>query len=415
METTILSVSQLNMYVKSLFQADQNLAHVCIRGEISNLSHHYKTGHLYFTLKDDKCSMKAVLFSSGARGLVFTPENGLLVLARGRVSVFERDGVYQLYVETLEPDGIGALHLAFEQLKEKLSAEGLFSEEYKKPIKTYPRVLGVITSKTGAVLQDIIHVVTRRYPLCKILLFPVSVQGKTAGGEIVAAFEEVKKVHGIDTVILARGGGSLEDLWPFNEERVARAIFACEVPVISAVGHETDFTIADFVADKRAPTPSAAAELAVPDMGVLRNILGEYRFKLQGLTMAKLDDAEKKLQGFLSRPVLASPVGSVELQEQRLSVLAEKLSERIKADYTLRLERLRGLSMTLDTLSPLKTMLRGFSIIFLEDKIVSKTDMLHVGDAVSIKLSDGEAKADIREIHPLKKKRREKSGTEADL
>ncbi|MBQ3004952.1 MAG: exodeoxyribonuclease VII large subunit, partial [Clostridia bacterium] len=274
MKTPItITVSQLNAYLKSIIEYDDNLRDFYLKGEISNFTNHYRTGHLYMTLKDGESQVKAVMFRSAAQKLKFRPENSMQIIARGRISVYERDGQYQFYIEEMQPDGVGALALAFEQLKKKLENEGLFSKEYKKPIPEFPERIGVVTSPTGAAIQDILNVLGRRYPKAEVIFAPVQVQGDSASGQIAKAIFEFNQKKCADVLIVGRGGGSIEDLWAFNEEVVARAVFASKIPIISAVGHETDFTICDFVADLRAPTPSAAAELATPDIDKLYSLI----------------------------------------------------------------------------------------------------------------------------------------------
>lgn len=264
-----ITVSQLNRYIKAVLSADSNLKGICLKGEISNFTDHKKTGHFYFTLKDNSSSIRAIMFNGYASKVKFAPENGMNVVVSGNVQVFERDGTYQIYCETMEPDGVGALYLAFEQLKEKLAKEGLFAPEHKKPLPAMPMKIGVLTAKTGAALQDIINILSRRYPLATLVLVPTLVQGENAPKSIIHSLKLVQQYDDIDVLILGRGGGSIEDLWAFNDEEVAREIYRCTIPVISAVGHEIDYTIADFAADMRAPTPSAAAELVAPDCSVV--------------------------------------------------------------------------------------------------------------------------------------------------
>ena len=294
----ILSVSQLNAFVKSMIEGEPRLQEVYIKGEISNYTDHYRSGHAYFTLKDETASLKAVLFRRYREQLNFLPQDGMRVIVRGQISVYERDGVYQLYAWEIQPDGIGALHLAFEQLKAKLSAEGLFDAQRKRPLPRYPECIGVITSPTGAVIQDIYNVISRRYPCVKLLVYPVSVQGAQAVGQICRALTQANAQASCDLLILARGGGSLEDLWPFNDEKLARAIAASRLPVVSAVGHETDYTIADFVADLRAPTPSAAAELVTPNREQLLPALRGTDVYLQEQIRARLQREGQRLMAF---------------------------------------------------------------------------------------------------------------------
>ena len=280
---SIISVSQLNYYIKSLLEADDKLRYVFVTGEISNLTDHYSSGHIYLSLKDDKAVIKAVMFSFSAKNLKFRPQNGMKIIARGRVSLYEPSGQYQLYIEDMQPDGIGSLTIAFEQLKKKLEAEGLFDPKHKKPLPQFPKVITIITSPTGAALQDIRNVLGRRWPYSQVQIIPVLVQGDGAASMLTRAVTEADACGDSDVIIIGRGGGSIEDLWAFNDESLARAIFACRVPVISAVGHETDFTICDFVADMRAPTPSAAAELATPDRYQQYDLLAQQRQYLVAL------------------------------------------------------------------------------------------------------------------------------------
>ena len=292
----VLSVSQLNRYVKSIIEQDYNLQTVFVQGEISNFTNHYRTGHYYMTIKDEYSSIRAVMFKSANSRLRFMPENSMNVIIKGRVSVFERDGQYQLYIDDMQPDGAGALSLAFEQLKNKLAAEGLFDESRKRPIPRFPERVGVVTSPTGAAIRDIINVISRRFPAAELILCPVQVQGASAAGQIKAAIELFNAKKAADVLIVGRGGGSAEELWAFNEEPVARAVAASEIPVISAVGHETDFTICDFAADLRAPTPSAAAEIAVPDITALGELLGSFSRRMNSAIGGTLTHEKARLE-----------------------------------------------------------------------------------------------------------------------
>ncbi|MBQ9279810.1 MAG: exodeoxyribonuclease VII large subunit [Clostridia bacterium] len=394
-----ITVSQLNRYVKNLIDNDEMLEMVYIRGEISNFKNHY-TGHMYFTLKDESSLIKCVMFKTYTSNLNFVPKDGMSVVILGSVSVFERDGVYQIYVKGMEIDGIGALYAEYEKLKAKLEAEGLFDEKNKKKIPLLPKSIGIATSKTGAVIRDIINVTTRRFPNVNLKLFPSAVQGKGAAETIVKAIKYFNEVKNVDVIIIARGGGSLEDLWPFNEEITARAIYESEIPVISAVGHETDYTIADFVADLRAPTPSAAGELAVPEMKELRWKLSENRRKLSLLLGKRLEIAKNKYHHLKDSKVLRDPYWIVKdriLTVQGLEKeLANTLYLNIK-DNKIRL--VKAISM-LDTLSPLKTLKRGYSIIEKkehdgEKHIINSVKDLNSGDLISIVLEDGKKEAKI--------------------
>lgn len=385
----LLTVSQLNLYVKSLFEGDFRLREVYIRGEISNYSAHYRSGHAYFTLKDENAAVKAVLFRRYREQLLFEPQDGMRVIVRGQVSVYEKDGVYQLYAWELQPDGIGALHLAFEQLKARLSAEGLFDPQRKKPLPRYPETIGVITSPTGAVIQDICNVISRRYPCVRIRLYPVSVQGAEAAGQIRRALEQANVDGKCDLLILARGGGSLEDLWPFNDEKLARAIAASRLPVVSAVGHETDYTISDFVSDLRAPTPSAAAELVTPQatqlalqLKISREALNEMlrkRLSFERERLAQLQSgvhaaaAQKLLNSrerldFDQKALLASGGRLLESKRRRLELAAAKLS----------------------AIDPMKVLARGYTITMSGNEIRTSAAALREGEHISTRFHDGE-------------------------
>ncbi|HBL41655.1 MAG TPA: exodeoxyribonuclease VII large subunit, partial [Ruminococcaceae bacterium] len=317
----ILTVTQLNTYIKSLFEGDLHLSSVYLVGEISNFTNHYSTGHFYFSLKDDACAVKAVMFRSNVQRLRFMPENGMRVLVRGRVSVFERDGQYQLYVEDMQLDGIGALTVAFEQLKSKLEAQGFFAVEHKKTIPPCPMRVGVITSPTGAAVRDLFHVLSRRFPIAKIVFCPVQVQGVQAAGQIAKAIDLFNEYHSVDVLIVGRGGGSMEDLWAFNEETVAQAVYRSEIPIISAVGHETDFTLCDFVADLRAPTPSAAAELAVPEWQEQFAYISGLRLHAKSLINEQIAEEKRKVEQLSASPFLKNPLAFVENEKLTLDSL----------------------------------------------------------------------------------------------
>ena len=326
MEPISLTVRQLNLYVRSLLEGDAHLSSLTLEGELSNFKNHYSSGHLYFTLKDEKSSIKAVMFQSYTRGLSFVPENGMKVLVRGRVSVYEPSGQYQLYIEDMQPDGMGALTLAYEQLKEKLAAEGLFSKDHKKPLPQFPEKISVITSPTGAAIQDIRNVLYRRWPYADVELIPVLVQGEGSASQLKDAINKVSNEHTSDVVIIGRGGGSIEDLWSFNDEELARAIYNCSVPVISAVGHETDFTICDFVADMRAPTPSAAAELAVPSLGEVKYKFDNLKGKLTKSITDKIGENRMILNHISQKPVLKNPEEIYEIKGMHLDNLVNRLN-----------------------------------------------------------------------------------------
>ena len=390
MKASVLTVTQLNTYIKSVIDSDMLLHNIFVVGEISNFTNHYRTGHYYMTIKDENCAVKAVMFRTANQRLKFMPENGMSVIVRGRISVFERDGQYQLYIDDMQPDGAGALNLAFEQLKSKLGAEGLFDEQYKKPIPQRNYRIGVVTSATGAVIQDIRNVIERRFPLARIILAPVQVQGQSAAGQIAQAINDFNSGDFADVLIVGRGGGSLEDLWAFNEEIVARAVFSSRIPIISAVGHETDFTICDFVADLRAPTPSAAAELAVPD------IRDDYAFiqtvcsQCEEFLLEKIAAEENKLQIIKERLKYRSPSSLVDEKIQLVDSYLTKALTSIQSKISAEQSRLAAVSGKLDALSPLKVMSRGYSLVKKDGEVITKSSELKSKDKISLSFSDGE-------------------------
>ena len=390
-----ITVSALNRYIKNLIDRDEILNMVYIRGEISNFKNHY-TGHMYFTLKDDSSLIKCVMFKTYTSNLNFTPKDGMSVVILGTVSAYERDGIYQIYVKGMEIDGVGALYAEYEKLKEKLAAEGLFDEKNKKKIPKLPRSIGVVTSKTGAVIRDIINVTTRRYPNVNIKLYPASVQGKGAAETIVKAIKYFNEVKNVDVIIVARGGGSLEDLWPFNEEITARAIFESEIPIISAVGHETDFTIADFVADLRAPTPSAAGELVVPELTELRWKIKNSRKQLCVLLSKKVEIMRNKFNGLQNSRVLKNPLDIVRQRTIAVQNFERQLIDKTNLELKDNKIKLVRIVSKLDTLSPLKTLTRGYAILENEKrKVITSIKDVNSGDIVKVVLQDGEKKATI--------------------
>ncbi|OCT12434.1 exodeoxyribonuclease VII large subunit [Paenibacillus pectinilyticus] len=441
-ETKILSVKDLNRYIKLLLEGDNRLQDVWVRGEISNFTHH-SSGHMYFTLKDADGRLKSIMFASHNQKLGFIPKEGTKVIARGNISVYERDGAYQFYVTAMQPDGIGSLYLAFEQLKKKLEGEGLFVPERKKPIPKFPRAIGVITSPTGAAIRDVIITLQRRFPSIPIYLYPVLVQGTQAAPSIVKAIEAMNRLGEADVLIVGRGGGSLEELWAFNEEIVARAIAASVIPIISAVGHETDFTIADFVADLRAPTPTAAAELAVPHHLELKQQLSQQAQRLHYGLLQQLRRKQERLERAKRSPFLTNPRRQLLMQPaERLDRLAEQLGYRMRQRLTelaqrrLKLERrlssfnpteqavmarqrldtskrqmltaMQTLLRTkkqewqsgvrhLDALSPLKVMQRGYSLAYEEDEkqLIRSVSQVKIGDRLKIRLKDGQIQCQV--------------------
>jgi len=395
----ILSVSQVNMYIKALLDEIPQVKNVYICGEISNFKHYYNSGHMYFTLKDDKSQLKAVMFKNDNYRLKFTPENGMKVICFGQVGVYERDGVYQLYCRDMQPDGVGALTIAFEQLKVQLAQEGLFDEEHKKAIPKYPQKIGVATSKMGAAVEDIKNVISRRYPLCEIIIVPTMVQGESAAQDIADSIRFIDENLGVDTIIVGRGGGSLEDLWAFNTEIVARAVYACKTPIISAVGHETDFTISDFVSDMRAPTPSAAAELAVPDIKSLIFQLNNFSVSIEKSLDFKISQCEnsiKRYKDFFSKSNVDLFYANI---RDKMAQYNEKLKDSITRIIENQTNTLSKNAEMLDNLSPLNILSRGYSVVKNEKSdIVTDSENINVGDNVEIILSNGAFKATVNEV-----------------
>ena len=391
----VITISQLNRYVKTLLEGDRNIAAVMIGGEISNFTNHYKSGHLYMSLKDDNALVRAVMFRGAASKLTFTPENGMKVIVKARVSLYEKDGSYQLYIDAMQPDGVGALQIAYEQLKKKLAAEGLFDEVHKRPLKRYPRTVAVITSPTGAAVRDILNVLGRRYPLARVLFAPVLVQGDGAPPQIVDALARVNAIDEVDAIIVGRGGGSLEELWAFNDERVARAVYASRVPVISAVGHETDFTICDFVADLRAPTPSAAAELAVPDTAALLHRLSSLHEHSEQLLQMALAREGHRLKLLAEKRCLRSPLFYVEERQMRLDLLTQSRAAATTRQTQQAGRRLAADAAKLDALSPLKVLGRGYAIPYKDGAVVGSVADATTGDHLQIRLCDGELRCTV--------------------
>ena len=386
---TVITDSQLNRYVKSLLEGDQNLSSVYIGGEISNFTNHYKSGHLYLSLKDEGALVRAVMFRAYASKLRFRPENGMKVIVKARVSLYEKDGSFQIYIEEMQPDGVGAFQIAYEQLKKRLAAEGLFDQERKKPLPRYPQKVGVITSPTGAAVRDILNILGRRYPLAVIVFAPVLVQGEGAPPQLIKALRYFNDTKAADVIILGRGGDSIEELWAFNDEGVARAVADSDIPVISAVGHETDFTICDFAADLRAPTPSAAAELAVPDQTQLLARLEQLQGRIRQGAHASLERAAHRLTVVRSRRCLASPLFYVEEQGMRLDYLTRAFVHAAQGSLADSGRRLAALGGKLDALSPLKVLSRGYAIPYCGGKVVKSTKDVSVGGALTVRVRDG--------------------------
>ena len=418
--TNALTVTSLNEYIKRVIDADSFLSGVLVKGEISNFVYH-RTGHLYFTLKDENSLIKSVMFSFSASKLKFMPENGMKVIVHGRVAAFTRDGTYNLYCDRMEPDGIGALYVAYEQLKKKLEAEGLFAPERKRPLPKIPTRIGVITSPTGAAVRDIINVVTRRFKYAKIVLYPSLVQGESAPAQLISGVKYFNENKAADVIILGRGGGSIEDLWAFNDEGLARVVAASQIPIISAVGHETDFTICDFVADRRAPTPSAAAEIAVPDTAELMRKINNITGRMELLLYENIKRKSEKLSMLAKSKVLTDPIYMLDEKRARLLSSALMLEGNMRQYLSVKENRLAAISPRLDVamtrqladkknefvsltskleaLNPLSVLSRGFSAVFGDDgKLVKSSTELKVGDNIGLRLKDGEVRASVTSV-----------------
>lgn len=405
-----LTVSAMTRYLKHKFDTDQNLRHVFLKGEISNFKAH-TTGHMYFSVKDEASKINAIMFASSARKLNFVPADGMKVLLVGRISVYEATGNYQIYVEQMMEDGIGNLYVAFEKLKKQLASEGLFAPEHKKKIPKIPERVGIVTAATGAAIKDILSTIKRRYPICETILFPSLVQGDAAAEDIVRNIK-LAQTYDLDVLIIGRGGGSIEDLWPFNEEIVARAIYECPIPTISAVGHEIDYTIADFVADLRAPTPTGAAEIAVPNMVDLQKLLAQFRIRLNEGIYKKVNYQRLYLESVQNSFVLKNPMMMFDGKKQTLDYLLERANQsvlkkvermrthmdHIKQNYLLlhpeelyKEEKLKlgTLMDKLELVNPMNVLKRGYTLTYLEDHTIGNAEDLSVGDQVKIKFYDG--------------------------
>jgi len=416
MNDKYITVTQLTRYIKYKIDNDVNLNEVFLKGEISNFKAHSR-GHFYFTLKDEGSRINAIMFASSTKKIKFTPQDGMKVLVTGKISVFEANGGYQIYVNDMLEDGVGNLYIAFEQLKKKLEEEGLFKKEYKKKIPKIPTRVGVVTAPTGAAIKDIISTIKRRWPLTEVILFPSLVQGENAKEDIVRQIENAKNYQ-LDTLIVGRGGGSIEDLWPFNEETVARSIFACNIPVISAVGHEIDFTIADFVADLRAPTPTGAAELAVPQIADIKNYLNQLQIRLNKAMQHKININIQKLTEIKSRYIFQNPIAIYQAKELQFDTLLERLKSTSKnlitmkekkyitimSSYVLQnpekiIEKKENkylqLISKLETLSPLLTIKRGYTIAKKDGKVITTSKALNKKDIIEVEFSDGIVKTKV--------------------
>ena len=420
MDKEYLKISELNNYIKSVLDKDTFLNKVYLKGEISNFKNHTR-GHLYFTLKDDTSRISAVMFQSSAVKLTFVPEDGMNVLVSGRISVYPAQGSYQIYVETMEPDGLGALYIEYEKLKKNLAAKGLFAPEHKVPIPKFPERVGVITAPTGAAVRDIMSTIKRRYPMCEAILFPCLVQGKDAAPNIVRQIKRAD-AYGVDTIIVGRGGGSIEDLWAFNEEIVAQAIYDCVTPIISAVGHEIDWTIADFVADLRAPTPTGAAEMAVPTVIDIKTLIDNYKIRLNKNIKNMVNTKFIKLRSLKQSFILKNPMSMYEVKEQKLDTLIETINKDIKNIINDKENKLNKIKLsvvlqnphnlikdkkikfdllvnTLKLVNPLGILDKGYSLVEVNNKIIKSSNDVKVSDMLNIRLHEGSIKAEVKEIN----------------
>lgn len=399
---SVITVSQINSYIKAILETDNNLSSVFVVGEISNLKRYNSGGHLYFSLKDDKSVLKAVMFAGKAQRLPFEPMDGMRVIVGGRVSCYEISGQYQLYADTIQPDGLGSVYLAFEQLKSKLMNEGLFNQEAKKPIPEYPSKIGVITSESGAVIHDIQTVAERRFPICEIILYPVEVQGKNASSKIIDGIKYFNNTEKVDTIILGRGGGSAEDLWAFNDENLAREIFTSDIPIISAVGHETDFTICDFVADMRAATPSVAAEAALPDQRSILDNLNDYSLRMKNSINSKIKYALDDVSGIESDLKKSTPAIRIDNYNKILNNLIDRLSKSFKISVE-KFQKEHELLLTRLNSADVKGILnKGFSLIFSENRKIKKVEDLKENSKIIVAMSDGIIECEIKNINKIK-------------
>jgi exodeoxyribonuclease VII large subunit len=397
MAQQVLSITQINEYIRGKMDSDALLNQVAVKGEISNYKR-YPSGHHYFTLKDENAALKAVMFKGNAMRLRFQPENGMKVIAMGKISVFPRDGAYQLYCTALSLDGVGDLHVAFEQLKAKLAAQGLFDPAHKKPIPKYPQTIGIVTSSAGAAVHDMLRILRKRYPLCKVLLLPVRVQGVEAPPEIAGAIRYANHFRLADLLIVGRGGGSIEDLWAFNDERVAYAIYESQIPIISAVGHEPDVTIADYVADLRAATPSNGAELAVPDQDALRQTLDAMSGAMASSLNRQVKAARQHLQVLSASPALQSPTGYLDQKRKNVEMLKNRLVSAQIQGTDRKKRRYIEMAAKLDAMSPLKVLTRGYAMAQTESGDVLKSvTQVQPGDSITVNVSDGSITATVTE------------------
>jgi len=394
-----LTVTQLNEYVKRMIDTTPQLSSLYVKGEISNFKNHYGTGHYYFTLKDEGSQLRAVMFKSAAAKMKFLPENGMKITAHGRLSAFVRDGTYQLYCDSMEPDGVGALYIAYEQLKKRLEAEGLFDVSKKRPLPKIPMRIGIITSATGAAIRDMINVCGRRFPAAKLVLYPSLVQGPGAPAELIAGMQYFNAMRSVDVIIIGRGGGSIEDLWAFNDEGLARTIAASQIPVISAVGHETDFTICDFVADRRAPTPSAAAELAVPDTAELKRKIQNIVSREANVLLTMLKSRRDRLDSLANARAMTNPMNLIDDRRMLLDMLTERMVRAEENSVQIRRSLLARDAGCLDALNPLSVLARGYSAVYKTDgTLVKSIDNVKIGDTVEFKTIGGSALCTVDDV-----------------
>lgn len=410
-QNRFLTVSQLNEYVKMLMDSNPVLKNVWIKGEISNFKNHYSTGHFYFSLKDDGGILRSVMFRSYAQKVSFAPRDGMKVLVHGRISAFVRDGQYQIYVDEMLPDGVGALYLAFEQLKQKLAAQGLFDEDRKKPLPRFPKRIGIVTSPTGAAIQDMLNILGRRFPCAEIYIYPAQVQGNEAPPQLIRGVQYFNETKSADVIIIGRGGGSAEDLWAFNDERLAMCIAASEIPVISAVGHESDFTICDFVADRRAPTPSAAAEIAVPDKADLLRSFQETAVKLSAVLAQRIRSERNNLKYLRESGVLSGAAPIVQGKRMEQLHLAQRLDIGLQSSVKQSSSELAKHAARLEALSPLSVLARGYGVVTNETgKTIRSVETVKKGDEISVRLCDGTVLAVTESTKKERKKRGKNAG-----
>ncbi len=413
-KANILTVTQVNEFVKSLIESAPTLSHLSIRGEISNFTNHVKTGHFYFSLKDEGGVLRCIMFRSAAQHLQFVPENGMKVVLHGRISAYVRDGQYQMYAERMEPDGIGALYIAYEQLKKRLQAQGLFDPAHKKPLPKIPRAIGIITASTGAAVHDMIHVTGRRFPYAKLVLFPSLVQGEGAPQQLIEGLSYFNRTKSVDVIIIGRGGGSMEELWAFNNEALAHAVYESEIPVISAVGHETDFTICDFVADRRAPTPSAAAEIAVPSTAELQQKFENIIGRLGQYTTARLQQHRTQIAHFAQSRALTNPQNLLDDRRTALLYLERQLGSALQTKVQSNRTDFVRACAKLEALNPLAILSRGYSAVFTEEKeVVHSIKQVKEAQLLRLEVTDGTIVTQVQSCVPKKKPSKKRANASA--